>query len=224
LNPSKKAQRMARQGNILALGLTLLLALGVSSGKAGDWGEGVVFDFPGDWQRAYEIEVDGLLGLEYSEEERGDLSWLEQLSLQASDTLWLPGHEGRSAFIVAYVPAGQSVQDWSEMVTVQALDNRETDFFPQLGATVRTLKAYMLGRCRNLNWGTVSELSDRVLYDWSIRNCPPYPDQHGVAVLRKGDSTVFRVGYTRRGSIAPWARERRKWQAILDSVEIVPLE
>lgn len=107
---------------------------------------------------------------------------------------------------------------------MQALDNQAIDSFPQLSATVRLLKAYMNSHCRNLDWGASSKLSEQVVYDWSIRNCPPYHDQHGVAVLCKGDTAVFRVGYTRRGSNAPWTRERSKWQRILGSVEIVPLE
>lgn len=82
-----------------------------------------------------------------------------------------------------YVLKGETVQNWSELVTIQ--------FFPELQDKVslenfeQSNKANMLKICSNVQWKTLSSNDKERVWEWSIKNCAGQSDQSEIARIIK---------------------------------------
>ena len=111
-----------------------------------------------------------------------------------------PGRE------VASIPADESFELWTQMVTIQFMKGAE--------ATPREMMDRVLARltakCSELVSNVVVEDDQSVTYEWRIDECPAAPDQHEVARLIQGREGLHRIAYVRKGEEMP-ADVREGW-------------
>lgn len=85
--------------------------------------------------------------------------------------------------VVAWVPEGQNVNQWQELITVQVLPF-ESGNSPKKFA--KQMRKDILKVCRNASWETVKESSEEVLYEWQAQNCTGQTDQVEIGRIIQG--------------------------------------
>jgi hypothetical protein len=95
--------------------------------------------------------------------------------------------------IIEYVPKGESVQDWSELVTIQ-------NFSKKLGSPesfLDQLKTLREKQCPGSTvWNVIAQDKDSILYEWMAKPCEGWPDQHEISRILDGKWNRFRIAYT----------------------------
>ena len=146
---------------------------------------------------------------------------------QDLETLFLPSRgpwqlvnsaDNGHATIVEYVPQGQDLDSWREMITVEALDDRLPREAPR--ATAEKLREAMGRRGGKLEWSVIESDANSVLYEWILAGAPGVEDQGELARIVVGNDTTHRAAYSYRG--LPLAPARRDEQlAILRNARVV---
>lgn len=96
---------------------------------------------------------------------------------------WSQGKEG--AVLEEYVLDGESVENWSELVTVQ--------FFPGLQAKTNpdifeaSQRRNMALVCPAVQWESLHQAADERIWKWSITGCTGQVDQSEIARLKRTD-------------------------------------
>lgn len=124
-------------------------------------------------------------------------------------------------FINEYVPIGQTVENWSNLLTFQGFPVRVKPHRITLRSYVDLLEKRMRARCMNTMWSVLWEKNDRVIYRWHISRCPGQDDQAEIAAFIAGDTTMFRVAYTKKTSTGMGAADRNWWERVLLAAEVV---
>ena len=114
------------------------------------------------------------------------------------------------------VPADESFELWTRMVTIQFLEGSE--------ATPHELMDRILARhsarCPELVSNLIREDELGVIYEWRIDACPAAPDQHEVARVFTGEEGLHRVAYVQKGPVMP-DEVRAEWIERLSEVILV---
>ena len=114
---------------------------------------------------------------------------------------------------VEIFPLGQSIKNWTELITIQSLGKKK---HPGPREAVDATRRMLVERCPNLMWNEIEAKGEDILYEWRIENCAAEADQHEVARYVATKSTVFRVAYTARTKqLSP--EERQHWIEWLQS-------
>ncbi len=116
-----------------------------------------------------------------------------------TDRKWITGNdqavEGKYT-ITELVPEGETVQSWSEIITIQnfaGMSGTPESLFEQL----KVLQKMCPGSTK---W-TLIEKDDRsILYEWRATPCAGYPDQHEISRIIDGNWNRFRIAYTAKVS------------------------
>ena len=117
-----------------------------------------------------------------------------------TDRKWITGYaqavEGKYT-ITELVPEGETVQNWSELITIQnfaGMSGTPENLFEQL-------KAIRERTCPGSTKWTLIEKDDRsILYEWRATPCAGYPDQHEISRIIDGNWNRFRIAYTAKVS------------------------
>jgi hypothetical protein len=116
------------------------------------------------------------------------------------------GSERRGRTLMEFVPADESIDNWSRLLTIQFIEEKGVS---QLVAMDR-LRVAMQGRCPGSSWQIIQQDSTSVLYEWSIARCGSNPDQHEIARLLRGNDGIQRIAFTRKSAeLEP--SEREQW-------------
>lgn len=147
----------------------------------------------------------------YAEEERPQLTF--------DGRVWSIGYQAKNyqCSIIEYVLDKETVNNWTELVTVQA--------FPGLQNNT-TLQSFMMktrenlkSQCPDLNWKVLSKKENDAIYEWSIKNCPTDEDQHEIARIISGEYGIYVIHYvTKKMPIS--TKVRKKWIGLLRSVTL----
>src|SRR5689334_7513717 len=142
------------------------------------------------------------------------LSSCQSMAQQDVETLFLPDPEtwvranaqdDGHATLVEYVPQGQQLEHWRELLTIQALDDR---LGPQAPRPVMDgLESQMRKRGGQLEWHVIEEDAQSVLYEWNLRGAQGVEDQGELARLVCGKDALHRAAYAYKQ--LPLAAERR---------------
>ncbi|MBI5363262.1 MAG: hypothetical protein HZA53_08790 [Planctomycetes bacterium] len=133
---------------------------------------------------------------------------------QDVETLFLPDREDWKRVhaaddghqtVVEFVPQGQELAAWRELITVQGLDDRRPREAPT--KTMGALRDAMRARGGKLEWSVIEESADSVLYEWTLAGAPGIEDQGELARLVLGKDAMHRAAYAYKG--LPLAPERR---------------
>jgi hypothetical protein len=132
------------------------------------------------------------------------------------DRLWIVGdHAGNdSGLVVEFVVAGESKDDWTELVTMQAYKVAEGEFPPPEKAA-ELLENRMRARCPTAEWEVLDSKPESVLYRWRTAACPPHPDESEMARILALPDTTVRIAYTTRKGPIP-AADRARLRAWLE--------
>ncbi|HWQ94893.1 MAG TPA: hypothetical protein VN418_05275 [Gammaproteobacteria bacterium] len=108
--------------------------------------------------------------------------------------------------ILEYVPDGQTLDNWSELLTIQYLG--PAAITPHV--LMEQARDRMQTRCPNVFWEIISQDAGSVLYEWRISQCPTLADQHEVARLMRGIDGLHRVAYVAKVTELS-QQQRGKW-------------
>ena len=133
---------------------------------------------------------------------------------QDVETLFLPDHEqwqrvnaqdDGHATLVEYVPSGQTLANWRELLTIQGLDDRRGPQAPR--PVMDELEAKMRARGGELEWKVIEEDERSVTYEWTLHGANGIEDQGELVRLIRGNDALHRAAYAYKG--IPLAPERR---------------
>ncbi len=89
----------------------------------------------------------------------------------------------------AYVPEGQTTEQWTEIVMVQFFPGQQDKANPDGFAL--SAQQTLLGQCPGTKFNVLSSTKDDIVYGWSRAACPAQPDQSEIVrVARAADGMV----------------------------------
>lgn len=119
-----------------------------------------------------------------------------QWSFPAAGTHWVTGNsksiEGKYS-IIELVPKGETVHDWSELITMQnfaAVSGTPEAHLDQL----KTLREKLCPG--TTTWNVIAKDEHSILYEWKAKPCLGWPDQHEISKIIDGQWNRFRIAYT----------------------------
>lgn len=116
-----------------------------------------------------------------------------------------------------YVLPGESVQNWSELVTIQFFPGLQDKTNPDIYEA--SIKRGLVQVCPDIQWESIEQQDGSRLWGWSIQNCPGQPDQSELAQLVRTRMGFHVVHYAIKKSPMP-ADKRRLWEGRLGAVKI----
>lgn len=136
---------------------------------------------------------------------------------------WELAHEDVNAdgYTIEFVPVGQSTEDWIHLLTFHGTPVTRKPHRVSLRFRVDKEEKIMRARCRNKTWWTVIWVKeDRVIYSWRTHKCPGQDDQAGIAAYITGESTLFRVAYTKKTQKMMTPKDKHWWERVLLDAEV----
>ena len=127
---------------------------------------------------------------------------------------WTIGHQAKSQsqIVVEFVHPNEKIDNWTELLTMQVL--RKPKSPEPIEELVKRMHQASSKQCPAMTWNVInrqfsSETEEAgMLYEWSIKGCPPDADQHEIARVVYGRFNVFRLAYVAKTSaLSPEKRE-----------------
>jgi hypothetical protein len=135
----------------------------------------------------------------------------EHLKFSLDDSWILANRQSdpaRQVRIMEFVRRGESLQAWTELVTMQNFGRARMKLRPEEMAA--QLESKMRARCPSVAWNVIERRADGLVYEWRIADCAPNPDQHEIARIVEAKMNTWRLSYTRKGAeLAP--EQRQQW-------------
>ena len=141
----------------------------------------------------------------------------ERLSGLLDGRGWKLGYESKQANqeITEYVLPGETVGNWTELVSIQAFpgaQNRATPGGVMLGAKEQTLK-----KCPKTTWNVIHESSNQVLFEYLTAKCRGVDDEHELIMIFLNDRALYQVSYASK-KLPVTEAQRTQWIAIIEKV------
>jgi hypothetical protein len=139
---------------------------------------------------------------------------------------WEVGHEAKdqNQSVIEFVRPGETIKNWTELLTLQVL--RKPSSPEPIDVLVPKMHQEISTRCPAMKWNVVhrnfsSDTEEAgMLYEWTIKDCPPDSDQHEIARVTYGKLNIFRLAYTVKTSALP--REKRdSWIKELSTARVI---
>ena len=140
---------------------------------------------------------------------------------------WTVGHQAATPRqrIIEFVPPGQKITAWTELLTVQTLAKPQPA--PDIDALAASAYEPLSKRCpagvtRNVIQRQIASSTEAasLLYEWGLKDCPPDADLHEVARIIYGRFTIFRLAYAAKTSALEPAK-RDRWIRDLSAARII---
>jgi len=139
---------------------------------------------------------------------------------------WKVGHqaENQNQVVVEFVLPNEKIDSWTELLTMQVL--RKPRSPEPIDDLVPKMHQDMSRRCPGMVWNVINRqfANDTeeagMLYEWSIKDCPPDADQHEIARVVYGKFSIFRLAYVAKTSALP-PEKREKWISELSKSRII---
>ena len=123
---------------------------------------------------------------------------IEHIVVPGGQPGWKVGYEERERFsnnnIREIIPQNENIDNWTKMITIQFYSGRKDD--PE--KFEKALEASMKKRCKETIWKVINKDNKSILYEWSINNCAPNPDQHEISRIFLGNDGLHRAAYTEK--------------------------
>ena len=139
---------------------------------------------------------------------------------QQEEAKWEVGYSKRSGdvSITELVPKGESVKNWTKLLTIQGF--RKSWGSPSVQALAEEFKNALAKKCPNVVWNVIENQKNAIAYEWSIQNCAAAEDQHEIAKYIQGKWSQFRVAYAQKTSQLD-QEDRDKWLKIICDATVV---
>lgn len=137
--------------------------------------------------------------------------------LPDSSQEWVIGNREEYSNLVStqYVKKSKTIQDRSEMLTIQTLPTTKVD----LQNVLEKLRSETYRRCPDAKWSVYKVEPLSIIYEWQTGRCAGRPDQVEIGRILKERDDIHRISYTR---LAPQfgAFERARLLRILTNAYI----
>lgn len=137
-----------------------------------------------------------------------------QETVQAAfdDREWKLGFENynqeKKAMIKEFVPEGQTVDTWDELVTLQFFEGLQNKI--TVAQFLQKMQAGIQNACPGVNWRILSSKDNEAVYQWSIRGCKGQPDQTEIARVFAGHEGMHVWHYAVKDpDLAP--QKKKEW-------------
>lgn len=150
----------------------------------------------------------------------GPLCLAEQVALNFDGRKWEIGHsaESKDQGIREYVLKGETVDNWTELVTVQAFFGLQDKATPE--EYMEGMMAELKKNCPGAIWDIVRKGDDDIVFIWQVKDSPGQEDQYEVDRIISGKNAMYILHYaTKKLPVAP--EKRDKWIKLLDSAKLV---
>ena len=125
------------------------------------------------------------------------------------------------ARLVEFVQPGETVDNWTELVTIQTFNKRV-----DRGSIDDFLKNYreeVASRCPGSSVDVIRRESNSLLYESKIANCPTGPDEQNIGRLLDGHANRFLITYAVRSPKSMTEGRRSTWIDNLSTMSIMEL-
>lgn len=133
---------------------------------------------------------------------------------------WKIGNQGQSEQgpMAEFVLENETVENWSELVTVQMYPGLQTKTMPADFAYMA--RKELLKICPSVDWRLVSVSQSEATYEWSVSGCAAQPDQMEIVRVVRGELGVHLIHYAvKKPAIAD--EQRLKWIERLGRAKLV---
>lgn len=147
----------------------------------------------------------------------------EGLDFDFDERSWEQGSKLKSKkdTIIEFVLKGETIQDWTELVTVNILYGFQREV---------SAKEYML-KTRNMltkkfpeiKWFTIYGDHHNSVYEWEIKNHPIRDDQHEITRVFPGEKALYIFNYSTK-KLPLSKKMRQKWIKIFKEVRLIQVE
>lgn len=116
--------------------------------------------------------------------------------------------------ILEYVIAGETVQNWSELVTMQVISNVSPAYSADKFVTdiANQHKSKNPG-CTTVSHKILASTPTEILYEQELADCAPYRDEYSIRKAIRGPRTLTEVSYSKTTALSD--NEKRKWAEIV---------
>ncbi len=146
---------------------------------------------------------------------------LERPELHFDKRKWKQGFQANQSNqrLVEYVLEGETVENWSELVTAQLLlgVQEKSTLDEYLKFSEKVLRGSAKG---NVEWKVIRRGPKEVLYEWKLTNDPKIPDQHEIARVIVGREGFHVLHYAAKTSKLP-DDKRQEWIRLLSAARIL---
>lgn len=116
-----------------------------------------------------------------------------------------------------YILDGDSVENWSELVTVQFFPGLQKQTKPDIYEAA--LKSQLSSVCPSIVWDSLYQSDDERIWKWHIQGCPGQPDQSEIARLKQTSSGFHVWHYAIKKAPMP-ADNENVWLENLKAIRI----
>lgn len=135
---------------------------------------------------------------------------------------WKEGHstKGSSPITIEYVIPGETVQNWSELVTVQIVSNVSLNIdAARFVVAVEQQHRSKKPGCAVVEQRVLSSTPTSVLYEQSLVNCAPFRDEFSIRKVIRGPLAISEVSYAKTSELTD--EEKKKWLEIVGKTDLM---
>jgi hypothetical protein len=145
------------------------------------------------------------------------MSKTEYPQIHFDNRIWTEGHRANrtGGFIVEFVHQGETVENWTELVTWEFFQTLKTD---TLEGTMDRMKLYFSEKHPNITWNVISKSDTDLIYEWKLQNDPTNEDQHEIARMMRGENGIHLIRYTIKTPNIP-SQKREEWLNLLREIK-----
>jgi len=127
-------------------------------------------------------------------------------------------HEDDVQSIDEFVRPGQTVENWTELVTVQR--HKKAAGLGSVDDQIAAHRTDLVARCPHSTVEVIRQTPDGVMYEAHVVNCRQGADEHALARVFDGTSNRFLVSYAVRGAVTMTPQRRAEWIEKLMAVQM----
>lgn len=135
------------------------------------------------------------------------------------DREWKKGHSAvkDNQTVIEWVPPGETVQNWSELITLHTIHKSSRNLSPEIMA--ETIKEEFKKTCADVTQNIISSTNTNVLFERTTTSCAPARDEFSIIKIVKGFRTSSLITYA---STSPLSKtERKKWIKHVGDVKLM---
>lgn len=131
---------------------------------------------------------------------------------------WKLGHsrDGAKQQLVEFVLPGETVQAWSELITVHIVPHVPIAVTPErfVATTIELHKTKKPGSgCAVVSQQTLASTQTELLYEETLANCAPLRDEYSIRKALRGPQSMTVISYSKTTSMTD--AEKKKWAEIV---------
>lgn len=142
----------------------------------------------------------------------------ERWTFEFDSRQWQLGYQtaNRQQAIREYVLAGQTVQNWSELVTSLYIANNVA---PR--ALFEQMRRDLSVGCPSLRTSVLEESSDSLTFEWQHDGCQGQPAQHEIRRITSGKKGMFTLSFVEKTPQLS-TEKRATWISLIKAASVPP--